>query len=124
MSTEGAEEEREARAGCDGQTVRSLRRPEVFGWGLQVSFCAVETGEGGCSPLKGLRPSRAPFLSEHRTPRQPHPQRRYLLESRAWVYHQKHRTEPAGRRAERRMCGKQWGAVSDDAAGKPRRCRI
>lgn len=54
MSTEGAEEEREARAGCDGQTVRSLRRPEVFGWGLQVSFCAVETGEGDAPPSKAF----------------------------------------------------------------------
>ena len=33
----------------------------------------LEEFRGGRAPLKGLRPSRAPFLSEHRTPRQPLP---------------------------------------------------
>ncbi len=56
MSTEGAEEEAGGRVG----------------WGLQAFIPTWRQGRGDAPP-QTLPASRAPFLPEHRTPRQPHP---------------------------------------------------
>jgi len=64
LSTEGASDEREARVvGVTDVRVQGRDR-------------------GGGTPPQSLTASRAPFLPEHRTPRQPLPQWRYPMESR------------------------------------------